>query len=230
MISLCIPTYNRFEMVIECFEQVLHDYRVSEVVISDDASTDDSFEKLCDYFKHEPKVKLFRNEVNLDCFANKKRAVELASNDWLMLIDSDNIVGVDYLDVIFDYDWCDNVIYTPSFAAPHFNFEAYSGLMVTRNHVAEWVDKPMFEVMLNAANFFVHRQSYLDVWTNEIDPVTSDSIWFAYNWLKDYKAIFVTPHLTYTHRVHSGSHYQNNCNRTPDGFHQSVLNKLRELK
>ncbi len=230
MISICIPTYNRYEMTIQCFEQILHDYRVSEVVISDDASTDDSFDKLCDYFKHEPKVKLYRNEVNLDCFANKMRSVELATNDWLMLIDSDNIVGVDYLDIIFDYAWHNDIILTPDFAAPHFDFMAYSGLLVTADNVAEYIDKPMAEVFLNACNYFVNRQEYLNTWNAEIDPVTSDSIWFAYNWLKKGNGIYVTKDLTYTHRVHSGSHYQNNVARTPNGFHESVLNKLRELK
>ncbi len=230
MISICIPTYNRYEMTIECFSQVLHDERVSEVVIVDDCSTDDSYSKLCDYFKYEPKVKLQRNGQNFDCYMNKCFAVAYASNDWVMLIDSDNIVGVDYLDVIFDYAWHNDMILTPDFAAPHFDFRAYSGLLITKDNVAEYIDKPMVEVCLNACNYFVNRQQYLYTWTNEIDPVTSDSIWFAYNWLKRGNGIYVTKDLTYTHRVHSGSHYQNNCNRTPDGFHQSVLNKLRELK
>ncbi len=230
MISICIPTYNRYLMTIQCFEQVLHDDRVSEVVISDDASTDGSYDLLSNHFKYENKVKLFRNSSNIDCYYNKRKAVELASNSWVILADSDNIFGVDYLDRIFDSAWYNDILFTPSWAAPHFDFRDYSGLLITSENVAEWVDKPMFETMLNAANFFVNRQQYLDTWTNELDPITSDSIWFAYNWLKKGNGIYVAEDLTYTHRVHSGSHYQNNCNRTPDGFHNSVLNKLRELK
>lgn len=229
-ISICIPTWNRFDFVIQSFEQVLHDDRVSEIILVDDASTDDSYEKLKWFFRHEPKVKLFQNSFNLDCYYNKKRAVELATNEWCCLWDSDNIFSPDYLDVIFDYSWDENTIHTPDFAMVHFDFRAYSGLMITRNNVAEYIDKPMFETMCNACNLFVNRNSYLQVWDNSLNPITSDSIYFVYKWLESGKQIFVTPALQYVHRVHSESHYQNNTSRMPQGLHANILQQLRELK
>jgi glycosyltransferase involved in cell wall biosynthesis len=229
MLSIVIPQYNRFQMTIQSFEQILQDPRVDEVFIVDDCSTDDSYKKLYDYFRYDSKVKLYKNETNVDCYENKKRAIELASCHWAVLADSDNIFGLDYIETIFNYTWDKNIILTPSWAAPHFDFREYEGLLINQHNVSEYVDKPMFSTMLNAANFFVNRQSYLDVWTDELDPVTSDSIWFAYNWLKAGKSIFVTPNLTYTHRVHDGSHYKNNVSRTPNGFHESVIEKLKQL-
>lgn len=230
MISFCVTSFNRFEFTVQSFEQILHDDRVSEIIISDDASTDNSFLHFIAHFMHEQKVKIFRNETNQDCFRNKKTAIELASNHFCILGDSDNVFGVDYLDVIFDYLWDKNVILTPSWAAPHFDFRDYEGLLITKENVAKYIDKPMFEVCLNAANYFVNRQSFLDSWDGSINPVTSDSIWVAYNWLKDGKGIFVTPNLTYTHRVHNGSHYQNNKHRTEDGLHEQILTNLRNMK
>jgi hypothetical protein len=84
--------------------------------------------------------------------------------------------------------------------------------------------------MLNAMNYFVHRDEYLRVWDGSIDPVTSDSLFQNYNWLKAGNEISVLPELEYEHRVHSGSHYQNNVRRTPRGFHESIIQKLKELR
>lgn len=232
-ISLCIPTWNRFELLIDSFINVLHDDRIFEIVICDDASDNGSYEKIQDFVSGIKKVKLFRNSVNLDCYRNKNRVISFSDNntDGCILLDSDNIIGKDYLDKLYEItEWKVETIYTPSFAAPHFDFRAYEGLVITKSNVAEYIDKPMFEVMLNAANYFVHPLFYLEAWDGTVDPITSDSIFQCYNWLIEGFKINVVPGLTYQHRVHEGSHYRNNVNRTPNGFHESILNKLRNLK
>lgn len=232
-ISICIPTYNRVGMTLESFEQVYEDERVSEIVIVDDASDWGLFtdlKKICDGLE---KVKLYRNLTNQDCYRNKQTAISFSDNntDGCILLDSDNKIGVDYLNRLYSIsEWDANTIYTPSFASPTFDFRAYEGLLITKENVAEYIDKPLFETMLNAANYFVHPFMYLEVWDGTKDPVTSDSIFQCYNWLLDGKSIYVVPGLTYQHKVHEGSHYQNNVSRTPQGFHESILNNLRYMK
>jgi glycosyltransferase involved in cell wall biosynthesis len=39
-ISICIPTYNRVEMLFESFAKVIDNDNISEIVIVDDASID----------------------------------------------------------------------------------------------------------------------------------------------------------------------------------------------
>lgn len=228
-ISICIPSWNRSEMTIESFYDVYNDERVSEVVIVDDASDLDIYEDLKSMTDCLPKVKLFRNDINLDCYKNKRRALELATNEWCILLDSDNRIDKKYIDTIFEHDWYKNIIFTPCFAMPTFDFREYSCLQVTHRDVADYVDRPMFETMLNACNYFVNRFEYICSWDGSVDPVTSDSIFFAYCWLRDGNIINVVPGLTYQHKVHEGSHYKNNVHRTAPGFHESILNKLRQL-
>lgn len=232
-ISICIPTYNRVEMTIESFEAVYFDERISEIIIVDDASNLEVFNELKEICDALPKVSLYRNDVNKDCYFNKKIAIEYSDNstDGCILLDSDNIIDVSYLDKLYEIkEWDVDTIYTPSFAAPHFDFRGYEGLLITKENVAAYIDKPMFEVLLNAANYFVHPFMYLEVFNPTVNPVTSDSIFQCYNWLMEEKKICVVPGLQYQHRVHSGSHYQNNVARTPQGFHQGILNNLRQLK
>lgn len=232
MISLCIPTYNRTDLLYESFRQVINDDRISEIVIVDDASPEEVYNTIVWQTKAIPKVKLYRNDENLDCFKNKKRAVELAMNEWVILFDSDNVITSEYLDIITSNNhlWESKRIFQPSFARPHFNFSEYSGNVYLSGRL---VDSQTFFTMLNAMNFFVNRDEFLRVWETRdknIDPVTSDSIYFNYLWLNAGNSIYVVPGLEYEHRVHSGSHYQNNRQRTPKGFHESIIQKLKDLK
>lgn len=229
-LSIAIPSYNRFEMTIESFVKVLNVDEVREVVIVDDCSTDGSYERLIEYFKDEPKVKIFRNESNQDCYRNKREAVEKCTSDWVILLDSDNIIDFGYLHSLFqNLNWKKGTIYTPDFAADTFCFHQFSGLLVTKGNVARWIDEPLFSTMLNAANYFVNREEYLRVWDGSVDPVTSDSIFTTYNWLNAGNKIQVVDGLKYHHRIHPNGHYNNNVGRTPLGFHESLLNKLREM-
>lgn len=230
-IGISIPTFNRAEMTIESFINVYDDTRVKTICIVDDASDEDVYEKLKSITSSLPKVKLYRNEFNRDCYRNKASAMGLVDCVWAILLDSDNSISKDYLDKIYEIPfWYEDIIYTPSFAKPHFDFRNYSGLILSKENVSSFVDSPMLEVCLNAANYFVNTQSYVDVWDAYVDPVTSDSIFQCYNWLMAGKKIRIVDGLEYLHSVHQGSHYQNNVARTPNGFHEKLLNKLRQLK
>lgn len=229
-IGIAIPTFNRAEMTIDSFIDVYHDERIGQITIVDDASDIEVFNRLKSITAHLPKVKLHRNLFNKDCYFNKLTSISFSDYDWNILLDSDNSIGKDYIDRLFELDWEEDCIYTPSFAKPNFDFRAYEGLIVSRHNVSQYIDKPMFEVCLNAANYFVNKNKYIETWTNETDPVTSDSIFMVKRWLERNGKIFIVPNLYYEHRVWEQSHWKNNNHRTPKGFHESILQKLRELK
>jgi glycosyltransferase involved in cell wall biosynthesis len=215
----------------ESFRNVYDDDRISEIIISDDHSDSSTYYALEKHIDVLPKVKMFRNERNIDCYRNKKSAIELATNEWCILLDSDNIIGTDYLDKLFSISyWNTNIIYTPDFAMPQFSFKEFSGMLISKENVHYIVDTSMGETMLNAANYFVNRNEYLKVWDGSIDPVTSDSIYMILKWLEVDNMIQVVDGLQYQHRVHNGSHYQNEKHRTPPMLHNSILNDLREMK
>ena len=96
-ISLCITTWKRFPMIIKSFEQVINDERIGEVVISSDADEGEQWDKLQEYCKYHPKIKLVRNKTRLKVYGNKHASVKAASYDWVIIFDSDNIMTVDYI-------------------------------------------------------------------------------------------------------------------------------------
>lgn len=231
-ISIAIPTYNRTELLYESFKEVLDDDRVSEIVIVDDCSLSHVQLDLISTSLQYPKVKLFVNDSNLDCYFNKWKAISRCVNEWVIILDSDNILKKNYIDRVENL-WTAGLnprtIYQPSFAMPHFDFTKYEGLLINKNNVAKYVSEPKFETMLNAFNFFVNKEEYLKVFDMSVDPVTSDSIYFNYKWLEAGNSIYVVSNLSYFHRVHEGSHYQMNVKRTPQNFHRSIVDKLKSM-
>jgi len=250
-ITLALTHFNREAMLLESFAQVIDDPRIGEVVISDDASTDGSYERLVQRFQGT-KVKVFRNSQNLDCYANKAEAVWRSQFDWVILFDSDNIIGKGYLDVLYALPkWEEGVIYCPDFAMPHFPYFLWSGVTIDRHNVSSFMGQPVlrevmtrkgkvkrmvldpagsrFRCLLNTANYFVPRALYLKVWDDTVDPHTADSIYFAYLWLKSGGKLRVVPGLRYIHRIHPLSHYRLNCHKTGE-FLSQVEQKLMNLR
>lgn len=235
-IGIAIPTWNRVDVLIESFSNVLSDKRVEQINICDDASDLEIFKQvksIADVLNstHNNKITLSRNLTNQDCFRNKMHSLFGVSSDWAILLDSDNVIDTGYIDKLYEFEqWDEDTIYTPCFAEPNFDFRDYSGILISKENIAEFIDKPMFEVMLNASNYFIHKDTWLSVWDDSVNPVTSDSIYVCYKWLEAGNKIKVVNGLHYFHRVWSQSHYQNNVSRTPQGFHEDILNKIRQLK
>lgn len=230
-INIAIPTWNRFEMTVNSFASVLYDDRVSTVCITDDASTDNSYWQLVNYFKDNDKVLLFRNEFNMDCYTNKRQSMLNSVGQWNILLDSDNKIRTDYLDALYDIPkWDSKTIYLPDFASPHFSAKQWSGLILTKENVAQYIDTHLM-TNLNAMNFFINREEYLKIWDGSVDPVTSDSIYFSYCWLKAGNKIYVTPNLQYEHYIspNNDGHYQTNYQRTGN-FHEELMDKIRNLR
>lgn len=232
MISLCITTWNRVDMVIKAFERVLDDDRISEIVIVDDHSDSNSYDLLKSKLEtlNDKKIKLYRNDINLDCYRNKREAISRATNEWCIILDSDNVIDVSYIDSLFCHaPWYKHIIYSPEFARPHFDFREMTGNVISRECVHLFVDVKPFHWLINAMNYFVNRSEYLSVWDGSIDPHTADTIFQNYNWISAGNSIFVVQGMQYDHLVHSGSHYKNNVRKTGTLF-EDLMKKLKTIR
>lgn len=204
MISLCITTYNRYDLLLESFRQVLDDPRITEIVIADDCSERETscllFNTLCRY----DKVRFYINQENIGMSRNKARAIELASNPWCIIFDSDNVIDPSYLDALPEY-LAPSVIYCPDFAKPQFDYRKYAGRTINADNAGKVMEKPMGECLFNTCNYLVNREEYLRVYEHNPDMKGTDTIWFNYLWLKAGNSFSVVPGMQYMHRVHAGS-------------------------
>lgn len=230
-ISLVITTYNRTDLLFESYAQVYDHPLISQIVIVDDCSNLDIHWRLNQEFESKKKIKFIINERNLGCYANKRMAVSHADNEWVILLDSDNIIGKDYIDRVENLIIAGvnrRTVYQPEFARPHFNFTEFAGMNFTKANVSPYADRATFTTALNAMNYLVHRDEYLKVWEDRPEPWTSDSLLQNYNWLAAGNSIYFVPGLQYTHRIHNGSHYQEHVGKNGN-LHNELLHKLKLL-
>lgn len=229
-ISICITTWNRTDLVVRAFEKVLDDDRIGEVVIVDDSSPMELYFKLESMVSGLPKVTLFRNGENLDCYANKARAISLAKNEWCILLDSDNVIDKSYLDALYALpDWSRVTFYCPEFARPHFDYRMFSGNLIYKENVHSHVGSKAFDCLINTANYFVHQGVYLSVFDPNINPHAADTIYMNHRFLDKGGYLYVVPGMQYEHMVHDGSHYKANNHLSNDLF-KELKEKLNNMR
>jgi len=99
LFSIVIPTYNRAAFIGKAIDSVLaQTYRHWELIIIDDASTDNTQEVLEKYT--DPRIKSYRNEVNKERSASRNRGIELATGDYICFLDSDDYYYPHHLEIL----------------------------------------------------------------------------------------------------------------------------------
>jgi glycosyltransferase involved in cell wall biosynthesis len=205
MYSLAITTMNRYELTVKSFEKVLHDDRISEIIILDDASTDGSFEKLTTALAGENKVRVIGRLKNAGMSRAKFEAIGYSKEPFAIILDSDNEISTEYIDALDGLELDDKTIYMPEWARPTFDYRAYAGLTFDRTNIKEYLDKPMFEALLNTSNYVVPVAEYCKIYKEDPTVKGSDTVYFAHLWLAAGNKFHVVKGLQYDHLQHSES-------------------------
>ncbi len=102
-LSVVIVNYQTFELTKNTINSILeYDYPFSyEIFVVDNASTDDSLQRLEDYFKD--KVKFIASAENNGFAAGNNQALRQAEGKYQLLLNSDTIVWQDTLTDIYEY-------------------------------------------------------------------------------------------------------------------------------
>ena len=104
-----------------------------------------------------------------------------------------------------EYELDKEVIFTPEFARPQFDYRPLSGMIINKE---SRVNAKCYQAFLNTFNFCINRDEYLEVYEYTKECKSADSIYFNYLWLKSGRYIFVVPGLQYDHKVHPNSTFK----------------------
>lgn len=101
--SVIVPVYNVEKFLAKCLDSVLNqDFDDYEIIAVNDGSTDSSPEILDEYSKKSYKVKVI-NQTNKGLGGARNTAIENASGDILVFVDSDDFIPVDMLSTLSVY-------------------------------------------------------------------------------------------------------------------------------
>jgi hypothetical protein len=220
-ISVTIPHYNNSNFICETINPLINDKRINEIIICDDKSSDiGELEKIILNYNN-PKIKLFINDVNIGCYHNKINAVSKCTNDWAILLDSDNIYDSKCIDAIYSFGWNENTIYTPSYAitfpgypSENMNYKKYSNSFITKQVYLNDFKNKTFQCLINTCNYFLPVKKFMNcmgtiqhTYKREIIDSLDSAVLFT-DWLCNNNNIFVIDSLQYNHRLHDQSNFK----------------------
>lgn len=100
LVSILVPVYNTAPYLDRCMDSLLNQtYSDLEVVVINDGSTDNSFEKLLAYQKKDTRVHVF-SYSNSGISKTRNRALAKAKGDLILFVDSDDYIEPDMLEVM----------------------------------------------------------------------------------------------------------------------------------
>jgi hypothetical protein len=169
-ISVAIPHYNNSNYISDALHPLLNDDRISEIVICDDKSLDiNQLEEIIMKYNN-PKIKLFKNDINLGCYHNKINTVSKCTNEWTILLDSDNIYSKTSIDILYSINnWDDKTIYAPSWAITFpntpsimLNYTKYNNQYITKRQYINNFNDNIFQCLINTCNCFLPVKNFMN--------------------------------------------------------------------
>ena len=90
-IGVIVPNYNSGIYIKKCLDSLLEqEYKVNEIIVVDDCSTDESKKIVKEYTKKNDKIILLENGKNMGVSYSRNRGIENAKSEYIMFCDSDD--------------------------------------------------------------------------------------------------------------------------------------------
>lgn len=102
-VSVVIPTFNRIDVLCRVLPSYLRSSRVSEVIVVDDASTDNTSASIQEMAIRDSRIRYLRNERNLGAPDSRNRGALSACDTWVLEGEDDLAVGDNCIDTLLDH-------------------------------------------------------------------------------------------------------------------------------
>jgi hypothetical protein len=212
---------NRWDFLKVNLPQYLTNPYISEIVISDENGHD--AEKIRATF-NDPKIHISVNDKRLGGFHNKYKAVSLASNPFVCLMDSDNFAPLSYFEAWAKWlngaQLDEYTIYSPSRTTPQpnhegFDYRNFNNVTLSKDNFRYYWH--MGKCLYNTGNYIVPKSLFLASDTDPelkfVEEQKSTDVMFQnyFVWKNSNGMMVVVPGMDYHHIVHNGSYYIQHC-------------------
>lgn len=174
LFSILIAHYNNYNYFLDCYKSIIEQtYQNFEVILVDDHSTDDSFDKIKELTKYDSRFRLFQNEENKGVGFTKKRCVESAAGEICGFVDPDDMLSEKALQTSIDYHNDNNIAVYSTFYLCNNRLEPQRLFQHSRQ--VRNGDKNFFNIFLEANHFFTFKRSAYNK-TSGINPNLTSAV------------------------------------------------------
>jgi glycosyltransferase involved in cell wall biosynthesis len=156
-VSILVPTYNRSAFLSETIWSLLNQEFLLEVIVIDDASTDDTVELVLSIAKENPNLVLVTREVNGGESAAINTGWREANGRYIGIVSSDDPQPKSWLKEMMIYI---NSNPNEGFYYPNVNLIDRDGVIIGRIETLEWSQKLIYSKMICVAS----AGTIIDTW------------------------------------------------------------------
>lgn len=215
-VSICVPIYGVEKYIERCarslFEQT---YNNIEYIFVDDCSPDHSMDILKNMIEEYPdrksSVRIIRHEHNKGLAGARNTAIDNASGDFILHIDSDDFVNEDYVSTIVskqqksDYDIVVNRVVSVS-----KDKKIYTSLIADEDKAKYLCDILSRKINTQIVGKLVRRQLYIDNSIRNVEGINNSEDYQVYSQLVFFaKTIGFEENAEYMYDISNVSSYTN---------------------
>jgi len=151
-VSVTVVTYNSGRFIKRCLESVLaQKYRLKEIVVVDNASTDGTIDILEQF---EDRCRIVYNEENIGFAAAQNQAIQMAGGDWVLTLNPDVLLLPNFIQALVEAGQFDP------------NIGSVCGKLLTMTSHFEIPEKPVVD---STGIYFNPMLRHLDRGSQEVD-------------------------------------------------------------
>ena len=99
LVSVTIPTYNSEKWIAKTLDSLLvQTFSDFEIIISDNASTDQTYKICSDYASQDKRIRIYRNQKNIGAIRNQNKLRDYANSEYFMWSSSSDLYAPNYIE------------------------------------------------------------------------------------------------------------------------------------
>jgi len=186
LVSVILPCFNAEKYIDEAVNSILEQsYKNIELILVDDGSSDNTYQKLIEYSKTDERINVFKNDKNKGLIFTLNKAIDLANGEFIARMDADDVSKIDRIEKLMNflldssvdivscnYEYVDehSVLIKRNLLKPITNEEiVFSSFLFTPICHAGLVGKKkvFIEYKYNSTESTIHTEDY-ELWTRMI--------------------------------------------------------------
>ena len=203
LISVAVATYNGEKYIREQLDWLFYmDYSNIEIVVSDDNSTDHTYDILMEY---GDKIKLYRNEYEKGINGNFKTAIKHCKGEYIALCDQDDIWEKNKLNILLEHIDDFDIVHgglsvIDEKGSYHKNEILQKAYNINKTNMIDFSNYIKENPMLGCTTLI--RKDFIDKYASIPNKIIFHDWWFAFNAIKNGRGVVFVDKEVIKYRQH----------------------------